>query len=182
MARDYKTMSIIILVFSFHLGMSQDADTIKEWSSTDKLKWSDFKGCVPAEKLGSNVTAVCPHKIVVAPYREKGILRYRVKVFFLKKQAWTKDSSSDVLAHEQLHFDIAELYARRLRKSITEIANRSGSLKDYRTVIEEALLKEKIAQEEYDRETAHGIYEKHQSEWAKRIARELEFLKGYTSD
>lgn len=178
----FKAPLLLVLVCAFYLGKAQEIDTVKEWSIRNKLKWSDFKGCVPAKESESNVKAVCPHEIVVSPFREKGILNYRVKVIFLKNQAWTKDTSSYVLAHEQLHFDIAELYARRLRKSISEIARRSGSLDEYQKVIEELLLKENKAQEEYDRETAHGIYEKHQFEWAKKIIIELESLKEYTSD
>jgi hypothetical protein len=178
----FKTLLLVVLGCAFYVGSAQDIDTVKTWSSNNKLKWSDFKGCPSAKEPEPEIRAICPHEIVVSPIREKGILNYQVEVIFLKNQAWTKDTSSYVLAHEQLHFDIAELYARRLRKSISEIVRRSASLNDYQVVIEELLVKESEAQGEYDRETAHGIYEKRQFEWLEKIMQELESLKEYASD
>ena len=134
--KTYKALLLFILACASYHGKAQSTDTVKNWSSTQKLEWSDFKGCVPANEPGANMRAVCPHEIVVSPFREKGILNYRVEVIFLKNQEWTKDTTSYVLAHEQLHFDIAELYARKLRKAISEVAHRSGLLADYQIVIE----------------------------------------------
>lgn len=176
-----KAILLLFLIFSFHFGRPQCADTVKYWSSSDKLKWCDFKGKVPIE-VQPAVRAVCPHDIIVSPFREEGILNYKVEVFFLKHLAWSKDTSSYTLAHEQLHFDIAEVYARKLRKSIKETVARDGSEIDLKIIIEDLLVEEHKVQDDYDRETAHGIYRKHQLEWEKRIVRELELLRGYSSD
>lgn len=154
-------------------------DTIKYWIAGDKLKWSDFNGVVPAEQLQSDLNAVCPHEIVISPIRENGVLKYEVRVMFLKNLAWFKDTSSYILAHEQLHFDIAELFARKLRKAVKDYTAKYND-KEFSRTVEELLSEERKAQDDYDRETAHGIYETKQMEWTREIARELKSLVSYS--
>jgi hypothetical protein len=179
---NFRTLLLLSLLSCAYLGKAQEVDTLKYWSSSDKLKWTDFQGKIPSTELTSSTRAVCPHEIIVSPYREKGALNYRVELVFLKKLAWGKDTSRYTLSHEQLHFDIAELYSRKLRKSINDVKARSGSTDDFKMVIEDILSSESKAQVDFDQETAHGIYQTKQLEWAKKVAKELDELKKYASD
>jgi hypothetical protein len=175
---------LFVYLYGFYDGVSQNRDTVKCWNNHEKLNWGDFLGDIPIKESKTNTRAVCPHEIVVSPFRERGVLNYRVKVIFLKNLAWTKDSTQYALAHEQLHFDIAELVARRLRKCIKQIRDKDRSNSnndDYRNIIEQLLSEEEKMQNLYDTETAHGIYKNHQSVWNKRIAKELESLRDYSS-
>jgi predicted secreted Zn-dependent protease len=174
-----KFVAVGLLIISFGRGLSQD--TLKCWSGTDKLKWSDFKGSIPLDQIKSSTKAVCPHRLSAHPSREKGILNYRVKLVFQKNRAWTRDTSKYLLAHEQLHFDVGELYARKLRRAIKEVRLREPTVKNYQAVIEALISEENVKQDEYDDETVHGVIIENQRKWEKRIPIELEQLKEYAS-
>src|SRR5690606_10163074 len=53
---------------------------------------------------------------------DNGILTARIEAVFSPENssAKAKDKKPEVLGHEQLHFDISELFARKLRKRIRE--------------------------------------------------------------
>src|SRR5258708_7210019 len=107
-----------LLAFSFGRGLSQD--TVKCWSSTDKLKWSDFRGSVPSIGLSSSDKAACSSMPRPYPLQENdSTYTYNVKAVFYRYTSWAKvkDTTKYLLAHEQLHFDITELYARKMRKA-----------------------------------------------------------------
>lgn len=171
---------LILFLTSYFVGYSQDIDTVKCWQLNNRLNWSDFKGEIPKDKIALNIMAVCPHEIIVKPLRNNGFLSFDIRVLFLKKQAWTKDTSEYTLLHEQLHFDIAELHARKLRKAIAQIKP-SFDLNSYRGIIESHLAANDKMQREYDTLTAHGIYSSIQVEWNTKIEKELDLLKEYTT-
>lgn len=45
---------------------------------------------------------------------------YNISALFSKNESWMLVRSNDILAHEQIHFDIFELYARKMRKLLAE--------------------------------------------------------------
>jgi hypothetical protein len=86
-----------------------------------------------------------------------------------------------VLAHEQLHFDIAELYARRIRKALGEaelegddpVRVRFAFENRLREIRTELLTELDATQERYDRESGHGKAKRMQKSWNKKIEAEL---------
>ena len=105
-------------------------------------------------------------------------LEYEVKSYFNTKGSWVKSGSKNefLLKHEQVHFDITELHARKLRKKLSEInVNALGKeprevLNNYYKVIE----KERgIMQQKYDRETNHSLNKNAQLKWQEYVEREL---------
>src|SRR6185436_8251250 len=103
-------INVVFSVFSLfhsHHGAAHSSDSVKCWSATNRLTWSDFRGSVPKDMLKSIRRAVCPSQITIESITHNATLQLKVKVIFLKNEAWTKDTASTyVLAHEQLHFDI----------------------------------------------------------------------------
>lgn len=86
----------------------------------------------------------------------------------LRNESWTKDTTSDaVLAHEQLHFDIAEVYGRKLRKAIRNVSDRQPE--SFSKVIQPIFAEEIKMQDQYDRETSHGTYTNRQDAWRKKL-------------
>lgn len=105
-------------------------------------------------------------------------LEYEVKSYFNKKGSWVKRGSKNeyLLKHEQVHFDITELHARKLRKKLSEInVNTLGKeprevLNKYYKVIE----KERgLMQQKYDRETNHSLNKNAQLKWQEFVETEL---------
>lgn len=172
----------IVLITSFSL-YGQEEDAFKCWRKNDKLVWEDFKGAVPANELASDKRAVSPSEITASGFWDSGMPNFTVSVFFLKKMAWAKDTvSSYSLAHEQLHFDISELHARIIRKSVEELReNMVSDLDPYQLAIEKALSENEEMNDLYDQETGNGIYTQRQFEWNKKIYEKLEEYKEYAS-
>jgi len=127
--------------------------------------------------------AVCPSQIKIESVRNKTSIQFKVKVIFLKNQAWTKDTVSlNTLAHEQLHFDITELNARKIRKSIDNLkAKKVTDFSQYQLTIQKFVSENERMQAEYDKQTNHGGYEDHQAEWREKISNELNSLKSFSS-
>src|SRR5882757_2223347 len=95
--------------------LAQSSIDSLDWDISRKLKWEDFKGVhddIPI--CGARTFTTLKYKLI------KSDTGYRVDVrcVFLKKISWKVDESvtSYALQHEQDHFDISELYARKLRK------------------------------------------------------------------
>jgi len=50
---------------------------------------------------------------------------YNISALFSRNESWLLVRSHDILAHEQIHFDIFELYARKMRKLFAETLKRN---------------------------------------------------------
>jgi len=105
---------------------------------------------------------------------------------FNKKESWRKEKEINVetLNHEQKHFDITEIFARKLRKSIkdTVFENIVVAQKAI-NIIHKNIMKEwDIYQDKYDAETKHSIDKEKQLEWDKKIEDELIELKNFTNN
>jgi hypothetical protein len=85
-----------------------------------------------------------------------------------------------LLAHEQLHFDMSEVYARLLRK---QLANTQLTAANINKVSTDAFLETyriyKERQWAYDQETHHGLNAAAQERWEQTIRKELAALAGY---
>lgn len=114
---------------------------------------------------------------------EEGIPTIKVSVYFLKNLSCTKDTSSiTLLSHEQLHFDMAELYGRKIRKKIKELRDESElNISIYTDCIENYISEKEKMSLRYDEETVHGQNLTKQKQWEQRIACELDMLLEYAS-
>src|SRR5688500_10574962 len=147
------------------------------WNEFYKLQWEDFQGEPDERSLGDAATAV---KIKAKPFLVKDRIQYDVVAVFNRKKSWARDQSASLLAHEQLHFDIAELYARKIRKKISELNGRGvNDIKIYNAAIHELLQESNEADQQYDLETLHGAMTRKQAVWTKKVKEELAELKRY---
>ena len=81
----------------------------------------------------------------------------------------------------QLHFDIAELFARKMRKEIALVRLKNKVVKenDYRRIHKFLFKQYLIFQNKYDLETKYSKKVDIQKEWVDKIAMELQLLKNY---
>lgn len=147
------------------------------WNEFYKLQWHDFEG-LPGENSIGDAGAVV--QIKAKPFLVKKEIKYDVVAIFNRRKSWARDQSPSLLAHEQLHFDIAELYARKIRKKIKEL-NRRGvnDIKTYNAAIHALLLESNHADEQYDLETLHGGMSGRQAAWLEKVKTELASLQAY---
>jgi hypothetical protein len=178
----------ISLLISFKNCYSQNQkyfenDTIIIWNENSKLKWTDFKG---SEVLKNHLLdrAGTSYGLYIYPrkFLSNEYLKLNVIALFYKQSSWSIEYSSELLKHEQLHFDIAEIYARKLRRCFA-LMKKSG-IKDafeYINLFTEFEDKCKNYQDLYDLETDHGKNTIKQLEWENKIIYDLNSLKEYKS-
>ena len=90
--------------------------------------------------------------------------------------SWAKpeEMNDDVLAHEQGHFDLCELYTRKLRERLSNVNVDVNTLKPVlRSIYDKLQTEYKARQEAYEGETAHGVNLPQQRKWQQILEREL---------
>ena len=148
------------------------------WDESRPLSWEDFRGAVNHSSHADAATAI---HISAKPYRQKKKIYYVVDACFVPDKSWSRERSETLLRHEQLHFDLAELYARKVRKKISEFRQMGvRDIPEYNQAISKILAESNAVDIRYDFETLHGTLPDRQSEWEKTIALELEILKPFS--
>lgn len=174
----YLIALVVVVLFSNADFPSNNNDLIV-WQADRKLSWSDFRGSVNYNSHGDAATAV---RISAQPYYERSKLRYKIEATFIPTKSWYKTPSESLLAHEQLHFDIAELYARKARRKVQELkSNNVRDIELYNAAIQEILNESNDVDVAYDIETLHGSLPKAQESWTFRIALELNLLQEFSN-
>ncbi|HYS21282.1 MAG TPA: DUF922 domain-containing protein [Gemmatimonadales bacterium] len=153
------------------------------WSATRPLRWGDFHG-VPRQ--GGDEAAKTAYGIYYAWKCRGRAFEFRAVAAFHTQESWVQpavvsDSAEGprTLGHEQTHFDIAEVYARRLRRHLRELGGGGGepcaqSDADLSAAAQRLLDEEKAMQRRYDAETAHGLRRREQAAWETEIRRQLQ--------
>jgi len=182
-----KMLRLLITVFFAQVsweGLTQDTDSLKCWCRNDRLKWSDFAGKKPENDASKiNLHATSAFGIIPILSSKNDILTYQVKVVFWRYDSWKTDTAKYLLNHEQLHFDMAELTARKIRKAIQGIPQKISrpTEQDFDVAIQKLFDEDAIMQDEYDNDTVHGIIPESQIKWEKKISVELKNLEKYMS-
>ena len=96
----------------------------------------------------------------------------------MKSKSWTKTNDKIALQHEQLHFDIAEVYARKIRKAFDSL-----NIKKCKTeyIYNGIYIRLGKACEEYQDKYDSEVYfdSIQQKKWGSKVTLELERLKKY---
>ncbi|MFD2161503.1 hypothetical protein ACFSJU_03810 [Paradesertivirga mongoliensis] len=148
------------------------------WKENFKLDWKNFKG--PTED--QDVAAVTHCGIRVKPTVKvlvKGKATYTAFAEFTCDSSFYFPQKVDslVLAHEQLHFDIAELFARKLRQRFTD--------RGFITPVEARNLFNKLHKEYFDfqsrieEETSHGTKLEEEKKWEQFVSNAIRELNKY---
>ena len=172
-------MSLFYVLCSSTFSYAQEtisADSIC-WTSGVKLKWSDF---LAEPDTTTQWYAICPAAIKAQGFWD-GLPNFDVSNCFMKKIAWTRDTTSiKGLEHEQLHFDIAEIHARRMRKAVDSLRNEGIKTFDpYSQIVQALLARRNKIDSLYDKESEHSINIVAQDRWKEEIENELKQLEDY---
>ncbi len=179
-------MTRVILLFLFLITICVEAQSQRSqliyWSRERKLQWSDFRYREPISSYSATATTAI--SISVDPYEEDHLPNYQVTFRFNRSLSWTNDSTShELLGHEQCHFDIYELYARRIRAKILELRAAGVEEKEaYTNEITRLVNECKVFQKEYDKQTAHGVLRTNQESWQVYVHQLLSELHELSTD
>lgn len=148
-------------------------DTIY-WNKQRPLAWEDFQGTPEMDEVESaqaTTGVALEFQFRENPENDSWEYKYRVHSYFLPALSWykTNDKNYYLLEHEQTHFDISELFARKLKKELSELIP-SESLGDDAEKIYNRMQKEHaLLQNKYDAESNHSLNVDRELEWQKRI-------------
>jgi hypothetical protein len=174
---------IICFAFFFSIGGKDYFDDKIFWSPEKKLTWLDFKGTPDTLKMEKEQASTST-QIAVTIKNEKTKIYFYAPCYFEKEKSWTiNDTSQALLDHEQLHFDISEIYARSLRKDLLELNNISDS--ELENIVKEkyhAIIVACVSfQKKYDLETKHSKNKAFQEVWETRVKEILDKTTEYKS-
>lgn len=176
------TIGFLLLFFQMQIGYGQSIGKIDSicWRTDYKIQWSDFTGIPPEE---TKWNAVCGSHIKAMGYRDGKLPNFRVIHYFVKQESWVRDTTSLILLeHERLHFDISEIFARRIRQAVDSLRMKGESKVDvYGKNIDSWLRVWDEWSEAYDEETSHGLRPLKQKEWVIKIQKELNALSKYAT-
>lgn len=163
------TLAIFLLI----LNKSFSQDTLY-WKAAYKLKWSDFKAKVDTTKKHG---AISNTGIYFKASYTNGQLTYKVYGYFNRKRSWVRIHSQAGLQHEQGHFDIAEIYARKLKEALKNFKiNPSTVNKDLQALYDKISNEKSKRNSLYDKETDFSRDKKMQELWNLNIQQELKDL------
>jgi Bacterial protein of unknown function (DUF922) len=170
-----------------------------ERASHRRLAWADFQAPPPPKERRDRAdrtavrlrTSLRIDSLAIATRRDASgayvahVESPCVRAYVLKQLSGRLASAdrAEQLAHEQGHFDLTELHARRLERRISELRASSSSAalaeralrEAVRTAYAERSASHEREQARYDQSTQHGQQHRWQTKWAKRIAERLAF-------
>lgn len=154
------------------------------WDRTRPVRWADFQGTPPDSGAEGAQTG---YSLLYGVSCTGATFDYDVSAVFLPSRSWVRalvladpDEARRTLRHEQTHFDITEVHARRLRKVLHDIYDpcRTGRA-DVPAEAERIIAAEADAQQRYDDETRHGLDAARQRAWDKNVAGWLSELEAF---
>lgn len=171
-----KIFLVSLLLASF---VSDDQGNLIPWKADRRLTWADFK----AKPLqGTDNAALTSSNINFNfGYGTKGFT-YSISCNFDKSRSWARVKTDYILAHEQAHFDIAEIHARKLNKALAKYQyNEQTASKDLNKIYDQIMAEHHQMQLLYDKETNHSILQDKQKEWLKKVSEQLKSLEAYAN-
>jgi len=152
------------------------------WSPSRPLTWADFKSQpTPADKLAALTSATIDVQAACQDFK----FNSTVRAVFIPTESWVREAtkaSPNLLRHEQVHFDITELYARKLRQKISLSKFDCEHLQPRFKNLTNAVFAEWQKEEaRYDQETNHGLAADRQKSWEINIQNQLSRLAQFAA-
>jgi hypothetical protein len=147
------------------------------WSPDRRLSWDDFL-CEP--QRNTDAVASTSTSLGMAYQVKNNQFKYQLTCNFSKVRSWGLIKTPYILGHEQGHFDITELFARKLHKALQEyVMNRATFKKDIDAIYQTVVMQKEAFQMAYDGETDHSRKKGVQAQWLIKIQKLLEDSEAY---
>jgi hypothetical protein len=146
------------------------------WDQKKRLAWHDFR---KDKVLAQTEAAESWTGIEFSGNCENGEFTFEVDAIFHRDSSWVVPGrwNERLLDHEQGHFDLAELYARKLSQALRNLESPCENMELTRGLIQNILQlnQQQLEQEQrrYDIETRHGTNRKRQESWNEFLRSQL---------
>jgi hypothetical protein len=172
-----KYFLFLLLIVPFAAFSQGENEELIKWSPTRKLTWADYKA---APDASSDAAASTTTYLGISYDISSRGFSYKIESSFSKTRSWGLHKTEYILAHEQGHFDIAEIFARKLHKKMSAYTfNKNTYQRVLKKIYQDILDEKERLQNDYDKETNHSINKEKQEEWLKKISGLLEDLREY---
>lgn len=181
-----ENLTFLRLITAFVMLLGGLSDTLSaqliQWSPDRDIQWSEFKG--EADRNSSRAASSNCRIDYTFKFTSKS-LTTEVKCFFDPSRSWvhSRNSSENLRIHEMGHFDICEIYGRKLRKAFEDYGKKMNVQtvqKDLEVIFNRLWAEYREKQEQYDRETRHGMNPEAQQNWLDKIAADLKKSEAYS--
>nr|WP_299383648.1 DUF922 domain-containing protein [Allomuricauda sp.] len=172
-----KITSILCILLLGFLGFGQEIEEGILWDGNKRLTWADFRGKVPPAAVPAATTASgISYRYSANLIHHEVHLDFEVNAYFYPNESWYKPEVCDdlILSHEQLHFDIAELFARKMRDKLERTSFSDNVKQEIRDIYRDILKELEEYQDLYDWETSFSRNAQKQLEWNQKIAKALD--------
>lgn len=142
------------------------------WTENLELSWEDFKDSPNMSSRAAALTASgISYEFTAEDINGELNISYKVSAFFYPEQSWYKPEvcNQNILNHEQLHFDIAELFARKMRSKLEKAKFTSNVKKEIKEIYKTIIKELSAFQNSYDKETDFSRNLPQQLLWNKKI-------------
>ena len=160
---------LIILLLSNNVKGQEEVP----WSANFRLRWKDFKGDVPKGAWAAATTASgIGYSFSTHFKNRKMIVDYEVNSYFYPTRSWYQpDLCNEVtLGHEQIHFDITELFSRKMNEEISNTKFTNNIKEEVRAIYKRTLMALDSFQKEYDKQTNFSRNIEKQKLWQIQIS------------
>ena len=161
---------------------TQGPTPVIPWSAARPLTLADFRGRPgPAERLAALTSA----DIRAGAACRDFVFTGTVQATFDPNTSWfrnAKTATPALLRHEQLHFDLTEVYARLLRQKLVVFQAKANCLKlqpAFDNLTKGVYAEWGREQNRYDQETNHGLNAARQGYWEKQTQVRLAQLQAF---
>lgn len=155
---------------------AKDADSIN-WRNRRTLTWSDFKAA-PVQ-TAPNAALTSTSILINYRYNDES-LQFNLICVFYPHKSWTKVKTNHILAHEQGHFDISQLFTRKLYKELKAYKFKPETVdRDVQEIYQRITQEQADYQNLYDKETNYSRNAAGQESWSQRIEKELKETAAY---
>lgn len=176
---------LIFLLLCGNLLSAQDKDEKIAWDRDRPLSWSDFKAKPDIlSSYTANTNSGIGYSWNYSTASGKPEFEYNISCSFYPYRSWVKKPADPgfLLAHEQLHFDISELHARKLNKAMAEYEPGRTIRLDLRKIYNRIEAERVAMQKQFDHDTRHSENPSAEMAWRKKIAEELKNLSQFATD
>lgn len=169
---------LILLVFLVFSPICLKSQTIK-WDENRPLMWSDFKGKLGFGWSASTYTQI-NYTYKVLNFDCQYLINFDIESAFYPKNSmsWSHFNGDDeyLLKHEQLHFDINELFARKFAVAVHSAVFTDNFKSEIEDIFNKNWAECRAMQSKYDSESEHSRNSKMQYRWQLFIYLQLRWL------
>lgn len=167
-----KTPIIIVFLFCISNVFAQANDSLLVF--TKQIQWSSFKGTPNSDTLGALISTSF-HLEVLKVNLWNGTLHFKAYALMDPSKSWVNPGYADqyTLQHEQTHFNLTEICARRLQTELNQMKLKSRKSTLIQATLTKWQSKMEALQKQYDLETMGGNDRVAQNLWNEKIIAEL---------